>query len=613
MVQSDKPRILVVDDEPMNTELLQAYLQYDYEVIPAYSGQEALDIVSECSPDIVLLDVMMPGINGYKVCEKIKSSEATEFIPVVLVTALSGREERLRGIEAKADDFLTKPVELLELKMRVKSLLRIKNLHDNLVRERDQAQNYLDVAAVMMLVLDSDLSISLINKRGLDILGYEEDEILGQDFLESFIPGQLQAVMKKNMSATLASTDDSINYSECPVITKDKNRRIVSWYCKSLTDESGRAVGVLCSGQDITQRTLAEEKLKIHTRAMEASIDGMGIMNGEGVYTYVNKAYARIFGYNSPEELINRPWNMLYGEPEAEKLSGEIIPGLRLTGEWKGELEGKKKDGKSFFQEMSLTAMDDGIISVVRDISERKDVERQLNQYATQLKNSNELKDLFTDILRHDLLNPAGVVKGFTDMLLGEESDKGKRSKLELIDSNIIRLIGMIESAAKYAKLEDIDELEFMSMDLKGILRNVIEEFEPQSRERGISIELGTDAPHFAVVNPLIEGVFGNFISNAIKYAPWGSPVYVDIEDAGDEWKVTVTDMGDGIPDEDKQLVFNRFNRLNSKKKAVKGSGLGLAIAKRTIELHGGFVGVSDNPKGKGSVFWATVKKAQGR
>ena len=166
MTYPDKPRVLVVDDEPMNVELLQAYLSEDYEVLSAYNGHEALEIIFNDLPDIVLLDVMMPDINGYQVCERIKNSETTQFIPVVLVTALSGREDRLKGIESKADDFLTKPVDRLELKMRVRSLLRIKKLHDNVIQERDQAQNYLDVAAVMMLALDCSQNITLINKRG---------------------------------------------------------------------------------------------------------------------------------------------------------------------------------------------------------------------------------------------------------------------------------------------------------------------------------------------------------------------------------------------------------------------------------------------------------------
>ncbi|MEZ5336588.1 MAG: response regulator [Methanolobus sp.] len=307
MVQSEKPRILIVDDEPMNIELLQAYLQYDYEVIPAYSGREALELVASRKPDIVLLDLMMPGVNGYKVCDEIKSSEDTKYIPIVLVTALSSREDRLKGIEVKADDFLSKPVDRLELKMRVKSLLRIKQLQDNLVKERDQAQNYLDVAAVMMMVMDLDFSISLINKRGLEILGYEEDEVLGKNFLDFVIPEELRSEMEGKMSETLADVKGNINYSECPVITKGKEQRIVSWYCKPLKNDLGSVVGILCSGQDITKRKIAEESLKTHTKAMEASIDGMAIMDQDGIYLHVNKAHARIFGYESRMNSLENP------------------------------------------------------------------------------------------------------------------------------------------------------------------------------------------------------------------------------------------------------------------------------------------------------------------
>ncbi|WP_342304974.1 PAS domain S-box protein [Methanolobus sp. ZRKC5] len=608
---SDKPRILVVDDEPLNVELLQAYLKSDYDVLFAYNGYDALDIVSREMPDLVLLDVMMPDISGYSVCERIKSSEITQFIPVVLVTALSARDERLRGIEVNADDFLIKPVDRLELKMRVNSLLRIKALHDNLIRERDQAQNYLDVAAVLMMVLNLEQNVSLINKMGLDILGYaNEEEVIGQNLLHYFIPEASKPEMEKHISGTLHKAGSDISYYECPVITKQNEQRIISWYSKSLMDENGHIIGVLCSGMDITTQKKAAEELRIQTRAMEASIDGMAIMDEKGTFTYVNNALVHIFGYDSPDEFIGEKWHVLYNDPEIEIFSNIILSEFSLKGKWKGELLGKKKDGSSFFHEASLTALDKGLISVVRDISERKEVESQLNQYALQLKSSNELKDLFTDMLRHDLLNPAGVIKGFNDMLLQEEVDKSKRYKLQLIEKNVSRLIEMIESAAKLAMLEDINDLAFKYVNLASIIRNVVQDFEPQLMEKNITLDLKLGQSHPAMVNSLIEGVFINFISNAIKYGPSDSVVSVEVQDLADEWKVLVSDLGEGIPDKDKDLVFNRFKRLGEKKKVVKGSGLGLAIAQRIIELHGGKIGISDNPEGKGSVFWATVKKA---
>lgn len=126
-------RILVVDDVPANVKLLEARLLAEYfEVVGAYSGQEALDACEYGKIDVVLLDVMMPGMDGFEVCRRLKADPTTQHIPVVMVTALDQIGDRVRGLEAGADDFLTKPVNDLQLMTRVKSLVRLKMLTDEL-------------------------------------------------------------------------------------------------------------------------------------------------------------------------------------------------------------------------------------------------------------------------------------------------------------------------------------------------------------------------------------------------------------------------------------------------------------------------------------------------
>ena len=125
------PNILVVDDTPRNVKLLADLLSVKgYVVRTAASGREALAKIDEEPPDLVLLDVVMPELSGYEVCRKIRDNPATKMLPVVMVTALDPSQERVKGIEAGADDFLTKPINQPELLARVKSLLRIKELHD---------------------------------------------------------------------------------------------------------------------------------------------------------------------------------------------------------------------------------------------------------------------------------------------------------------------------------------------------------------------------------------------------------------------------------------------------------------------------------------------------
>ena len=126
-----KQRILVVDDTPQNVKLFADLLTAKgYEVTTAASGEQALEAIARQPPDLVLLDIMMPGINGYEVCRRIRENPATALLPVVLATSLDPNQERVKGIEAGADDFLGKPVNQAELFARVRSLLRIKGLQD---------------------------------------------------------------------------------------------------------------------------------------------------------------------------------------------------------------------------------------------------------------------------------------------------------------------------------------------------------------------------------------------------------------------------------------------------------------------------------------------------
>jgi class 3 adenylate cyclase/CheY-like chemotaxis protein len=125
------PKILVVDDTPQNVKLLADVLTVKgYAVTTAASGAEALERIQSQRPDLVLLDVVMPGMSGYEVCRRIREDPETGLLPVVMVTALDPSEERVKGLEAGADDFLTKPINQPELLARVRSLLRIKALHD---------------------------------------------------------------------------------------------------------------------------------------------------------------------------------------------------------------------------------------------------------------------------------------------------------------------------------------------------------------------------------------------------------------------------------------------------------------------------------------------------
>ena len=134
-------RVLIADDNEQNRELLDAYLaDENYEILMANDGQETMDAIEANQPDLILLDIMMPRMSGYEVCEKIKSDPEKQNIPVLMVTALNEMGDIEKAVKAGCDDFLTKPVNQLELKTRVRSLLRVRHL----ANERDRLLAYLE-------------------------------------------------------------------------------------------------------------------------------------------------------------------------------------------------------------------------------------------------------------------------------------------------------------------------------------------------------------------------------------------------------------------------------------------------------------------------------------
>lgn len=138
-------RVLIIDDVEANVRLLDAKLTLEYcDTLTGMDGPTALRLAAEAQPDIILLDVMMPGMDGYETCRRLKADPATRHIPVVLVTALDGRDERIRGLEAGADDFITKPIDDVILMARVRSLVRLKHVLDEL-REREESGRRLGV------------------------------------------------------------------------------------------------------------------------------------------------------------------------------------------------------------------------------------------------------------------------------------------------------------------------------------------------------------------------------------------------------------------------------------------------------------------------------------
>lgn len=247
------------------------------------------------------------------------------------------------------------------------------------------------------------------------------------------------------------------------------------------------------------------------------------------------------------------------------------------------------------------------LVRSIRYAITRKRQEETLKKYAVELEEANRIKSLFADIMSHDLMNPISVMKTMTELKLERTEDDEMRQTLLMITKSVDKLIDMIRSAGMYAKLESTKKLECTSLDLNGVFRAVIENFKPELEKKKMKLEYLAKGKYPAKVNPVIENVFSNLISNAVKYSPEESKIEVNIMNKNGDYRIYVKDWGYGIKDEDKEKLFTRFQRVD--KKGVRGTGLGLAIVKRIVELHKGRVWVEDNPEG-GSIFYVEIPKS---
>lgn len=166
------PSILIVDDEPNNFDVIETLLSVQgYQLYYASNGQEALSILGTVNPDLILLDVMMPGLNGIDVCKKIKADLQWKIVPIIMVTALSSKEDLALCLEAGADDFISKPVNRLELCARVKSMLRIKQQHDTIQHFSDLQRNTINVLGRNLQELTGNLVLSLSQELNTPVHG----------------------------------------------------------------------------------------------------------------------------------------------------------------------------------------------------------------------------------------------------------------------------------------------------------------------------------------------------------------------------------------------------------------------------------------------------------
>jgi PAS domain S-box-containing protein len=485
-----------------------------------------------------------------------------------------------------------------------------KEAEDEVERHAKRSETLLRSSTDGVHILDAQGNLLEANDRFCWMLGYSREEMVGLNVSEwdaKWTPRELTNVILPHVMRQTAVFETRHRRKDGEILDVEISASSVEIAGEKL---------LFAASRDISTRKRMEEALQHSQLKIERIFRGapVGIAEmSQRKITLANDRFCTTVGY-SQSEVMGMPTRKLYAnQADYERVGALFYTNAMQDESMQATVQFHRKDGRVIDVLLTMTAADPAnpqaaATFMVMDVTASRQSALALQQSVDDLAESNRVKDIFTDVLRHDILNPASAVQCAAEVLAGMETDSVKKEVLEAIQESISRLIKLTQNAAKFAKMAALRDVEFAACDLQEILRDVLHDFGPQLRERDLTVDFAPEGPAVAEVGALIGDVFANLVSNAIKYGAPNTCIVLRLESVRDTWLISVADRGSGIAEADKERIFNRFERIG--KQAAAGTGLGLTIAAQVVAMHAGKIWVEDNPQG-GCVFRVQLPKRQ--
>jgi PAS domain S-box-containing protein len=629
----NKAVILIVDDQPANLFALEHVLRAkDRDILKAKDGEEALQIALHKNVDLIILDVQMPGIDGFEVAQILKSTKKTRDIPIIFATAVSKEHKfMMKGYGEGAVDFLYKPLAPDIVKAKVSVLLKLQ-LQKKELLEKNQALHksalLINNSADAIGIVDSiTLKIEEFNKAFKGILGYSTEEIRNTS-LRLFLTTE-----SRKLVDALAANGEKELFFETGMYCKSRQIKWLQWKVVVVNEKW------FFNARDITEVKEVQKIRNYLATVVQQSNDAIYIYDNEEKIISWNEGAEKIYGYSQSEALNMSIWNIIPRNLQSEM--GDKISTI-TEGRTIHDLETQRitKLGKVIdvlFSAAVIQEEDNNRRSIAiteRDITERKKSEleiRMLNESlekkveektselkqvnvnlekrAAELQASNVELERFAFVASHDLQEPLRLVTSFLSLLNLEASEGLSTEAKEYIHFALQgsqRMKYLIEALLEYSRVGS-QKLLLTEVDTTEVVNLVITDFELFIKESGAKINVH-QLPVVTSVASQLRHVFQNLIGNALKYHDGKPPeIEVGCRDKGVCWEFYVKDNGIGFDPKYAEKIFIIFQRLHDKSE-YSGTGIGLAICKKIIEKAGGSIRVESEP-GKGSIFYFTVPK----
>src|ERR1017187_8650690 len=389
-------RILVVDDEPAVLEVFSMILRRaGYEVWEASNGRQCLQVTRERRPDLVLLDVRLPDLNGIDICRQIKADAALLDIFVVLVSGMAtSAADKVDGAETGADDYMVKPVNPDEFLARIRTIVRLRDTTAALRASEQHYRRLVEILPDAVGMIDLQGRLTTANRQAVGMLGYAgPGELLGKSAFDLTPPAEHER-MKADLTVTLET--GVMRNAEYTMLRKNGSRFPVELSAAVSTDADGQR-GIVIVARDLTEQKRTEEALKEHEELSQkiigAAMEGFWMLDLEGNLVDVNEAYCRMSGY-SRQELLSLHTSDVEVNETSPKLVGQHIQRIIQSGSDRFESRHRCKDGRIIEVEVIATFLklrERYVFAFMRDITERKRAEEQIRLLAYAVQSARDL------------------------------------------------------------------------------------------------------------------------------------------------------------------------------------------------------------------------------
>ncbi|WP_378953050.1 ATP-binding protein [Pelosinus sp. sgz500959] len=650
-------KILAIDDNRDNLTLLKALVKDNFPealFLMALSGEKGLELAAQEDPDVILLDIIMPVMDGFEVCNRLKADNILKEIPVIFLTALKGdKQSRIKALECGAEAFLSKPIDESELIAQIRAMVKIREsyeqkrnekkrlaklveertaelkaahlsslrLLEDLKRENDlrkeserQFQQAIEGAPVPIMLHAEDGEVLSINSTWTELTGYTIKDIPTIESWEKKTAAN-KLTQEKECIQILCGSDKRQHDGEFLLQMKTGKNCIWDFYTAFIGNLNDGRRMVMRVGIDITDRKQMEQEVRTseekYRLIAENVSDVIWVLNvTKSKMTYVSPSIQQLRGITVKEAMDENIEKKL--ELKSQVFLQEAIKKhlhiFKENPEFADclitEVQQPCGNGELVWVEMSTkfhynSDGDMEIIGISRNIEERKRTERELITAKEQAEAANVAKSQFLSNMSHEIRTPMNGVLGFLQLLEYSPINREQQKYINNIKNSTQVLLKVIADILDISKIEaDKMTLEKITFDLELEMENSVIPFTATAKEKGLDINLfiRPEVPQVIIGDPLrLKQIIGNLVSNAVKFTEQGE-IFIEVSllaetETEAEINFSIKDTGIGMTEQEVQKNFKPFSQADmSHTRKYGGTGLGLTISKRLIEMMGGHI-----------------------